>query len=178
MSRYRLTYEHTSALLTQPLCGLCGRAQNSVYKGRVRRMFIDHDHVTGRIRGALCENCNSGLGLVRDSCALLTSLQVYIERPAPILAPPEARPSVAWMRHITRRYGLSGSQYEQLERDQAGQCLGCKQFSQSAKFPRLLVDHCHAAGQVRGLLCYSCNLALGKFGNDPRLLAKARAYLT
>lgn len=42
----------------------------------------------------------------------------------------------------------------------------------------LRVDHCHGSGVFRGLICDSCNLGLGKFGDDPERLRAAADYLT
>ena len=42
---------------------------------------------------------------------------------------------------------------------------------------RLVVDHCHVNGHVRGVLCDDCNTGLGRFQDDPALLGAAITYL-
>jgi hypothetical protein len=38
---------------------------------------IDHDHETGKIRGILCSNCNTALGLLKDNIDIILSLALY-----------------------------------------------------------------------------------------------------
>ncbi|GGU95119.1 hypothetical protein GCM10010260_33080 [Streptomyces filipinensis] len=39
------------------------------------------------------------------------------------------------------------------------------------------VDHCHKTGRVRGVLCFNCNSAIGKLGDNPGPVCRAAAYL-
>ena len=70
-----------------------------------------------------------------------------------------------------RKYGLSPADYEQLLRMMGGTCPICRSR------PAVVVDHCHATGKVRGLLCRQCNSGLGLLGEDPARLRHAAAYL-
>lgn len=45
------------------------------------------------------------------------------------------------------------------------------------RWGELSIDHCHGSGMYRGMLCSSCNRALGLFKDDPNLLSAAIAYL-
>ncbi|MEV6118216.1 endonuclease domain-containing protein [Streptomyces sp. NPDC052109] len=39
------------------------------------------------------------------------------------------------------------------------------------------MDHCHETGRVRGVLCFSCNAALGQFKDRPDVTSRAAAYV-
>ncbi|WP_347878324.1 endonuclease VII domain-containing protein [Streptomyces sp. KS 21] len=54
---------------------------------------------------------------------------------------------------------------------QGGLCCIC------LKAPAVHVDHCHETGRVRGVLCFNCNSAIGKLGDDPDILRRAISYL-
>jgi len=71
-----------------------------------------------------------------------------------------------------RRYGLSLADYRALQERQGHACAICRKLTRN-----LCIDHCHVTGRVRGLLCRSCNSALGFYADDPRLLRAALAYL-
>lgn len=47
--------------------------------GSVHRLHIDHCHKTGKVRGLLCSNCNTGLGMFRDSPMLLNRASEYLK---------------------------------------------------------------------------------------------------
>ena len=76
-----------------------------------------------------------------------------------------------------KKYQISLQEVSQLLTNQNGRCAICG-FS-SMENPNLfpLVDHCHATGKVRGLLCLNCNQALGKFKDNPEVLRAAADYL-
>lgn len=71
-------------------------------------------------------------------------------------------------------FGITIKEYNQLLTKQGRKCALCGQRS---KNKRLAVDHDHATGKVRGLLCGSCNTALGKFGDDIAGVTRVLEYL-
>lgn len=74
-----------------------------------------------------------------------------------------------------KTFGLTIQQYEEMLQQQNGVCAICLETCTSGK--RLAVDHCHATGKVRQLLCRRCNQSMGKFNDDPILLQKVVDYL-
>jgi len=69
------------------------------------------------------------------------------------------------------RYGLSLETYNKMKLNQNNKCKLCK------KETKLFVDHCHNSGKIRGLLCNSCNKALGLFYDSVDTLKEAVIYL-
>lgn len=83
--------------------------------------------------------------------------------------------SICYACHRARRYGLAVGQYEQMLTEQGSVCLICRR--PCPRGGELSVDHDHATGRVRGLLCQNCNSGLGMFQDDPALLGAAIDYL-
>ena len=72
------------------------------------------------------------------------------------------------------RYGLTPESYRELLISQGGRCAACRgEFG--AKGPQ--IDHCHDLGHVRGILCTSCNLAIGHAKDDDARLFDLAVYL-
>jgi hypothetical protein len=79
--------------------------------------------------------------------------------------------------HLKSNYGISPDDYERMLAAQGGACAICGNAGEQSRFGLLHVDHGHKSGQVRGLLCDSCNLSIGKFRDDPAMLRRAAAYI-
>ena len=75
--------------------------------------------------------------------------------------------------HTTYRYGITVHQYKKMHEQQNNKCAICEETCD-----KLHIDHDHATGKVRQLLCSYCNRGLGNFRETPSLLQKAVEYLT
>lgn len=77
-----------------------------------------------------------------------------------------------------KKYGITLERYDEMLAAQGGVCAICAQPEQRKETANLAVDHCHATGEVRGLLCSNCNRAIGLLADDPERLRSAAEYLT
>lgn len=82
------------------------------------------------------------------------------------------------MHNLKKTYGITQEDYETLFRLQNGRCAICGTTRFGGRWKKLSVDHSHAYGNVRGLLCHHCNAGLGAFRDSERRLVAAIRYLS
>jgi hypothetical protein len=73
MQHYDLAEDQyqTMLLLQQGKCAICGEVMNPP--------VVEHDHITNKVRGLTCNNCNTGLGMFKDNPEYLRSAIHYLE---------------------------------------------------------------------------------------------------
>lgn len=70
-SQYKISIEKVIEIRSKTNCDLCGEfAENK---------NIDHDHFTGKVRGMLCQSCNTALGKFKDDIELLEKAIKYLK---------------------------------------------------------------------------------------------------
>jgi hypothetical protein len=76
---YGIPIEEYNRLLTEQACGckICGKQHDPTAKRG--RLYVDHDHTTGKIRGLLCGACNSALGYFEDKIEIMLKAIDYIK---------------------------------------------------------------------------------------------------
>lgn len=84
--------------------------------------------------------------------------------------------------HFKRKYGITIDEYNLMFDKQNGLCLICGESENKIgmgtdRTQMLSVDHNHETNEIRGLLCHSCNLALGNFKDKIENLENAIRYL-
>lgn len=77
VKKFGINYDQYTQMLKDhnEVCAVCG---NKDMNGR--KLAVDHCHTTNKIRGLLCTNCNTALGLLKDSKELLNSAVKYLDR--------------------------------------------------------------------------------------------------
>lgn len=75
-------------------------------------------------------------------------------------------------RMFRRVHGITLDDWKQLYISQKAACWICRRRTSTFH-----VDHCHASGAIRGLLCLNCNTGLGKCSDKVSILENLAAYL-
>lgn len=95
--------------------------------------------------------------------------------------------------HLMQKYKITTAEYDLLRAAQNYRCAVCLtpepeirvvlrgrpklDGSRTSEPFRLVVDHCHASGRIRGLLCPNCNTAVGMLQESPELIRAALSYV-
>lgn len=191
-----LDYEVFVAINGGELCKICGRKPSDG-----RRLDRDHDHRTGKPRGLLCFKCNKTLQswmtktwlekaaaylLLAEGkkacprCGEVKDLEDFPKRGTQRNGQTRygyCKPchvSYQRERKLAREYGITVEEYDRMVEAQGGRCAICERPPGAN---RLAVDHDHATGHVRGLLCPSCNGVLGRWADEVDRFQRAAEYL-
>lgn len=140
--------------------GLCGQC------GAVR---------TGALR-ARCDRCSA---ILRRISRKSHARPGYRERHAAYMRSYYRRDTMRWyVSTLKKKYGMSASEYHGMLDNQKGGCAICARRDDGTKLKRRLsVDHDHATGEIRGLLCGRCNAVVGFLAEDPKRAHRVVAYL-
>lgn len=138
-----------------------------IARGRRREDFSANPekYPQGYFKDKSCRECGEGFSPVGPS-------HLYCSDPCAEVAHDRRR--------MLKAYNLSLEDYQKMVEEHAGNCAICggKGFELSPGQKLLLViDHCHATGKVRGLLCHNCNRGLGLMKDSVESLKKAIEYL-
>jgi hypothetical protein len=77
-----------------------------------------------------------------------------------------------------RRYNLTESQYNEIQSIDRCEICSKKVTDTTRRADSKNIDHCHETGEVRGVLCFHCNTAIGLFKDDVKLISKSIEYLS
>ncbi len=86
-------------------------------------------------------------------------------------------------RELMRIFGITLEFYNEMLEKQNGKCSICKRpervvHKKTKRVKVLSVDHCHKTGKIRGLLCSSCNMAIGLLSDSVEFLQNAIYHIT
>jgi len=132
------------------------RANPATHRAQQKRHYLRMREATGPLPPSNCVEC--GMATNRGPMAL------------------RCRPCLRRHMKLRGKYGIGISDYSRMLVAQDGRCAIC--HGEPNGHGDLHVDHDHATGRVRGLLCANCNLGLGNLRDSADLLLAAHAYLT
>lgn len=80
--RYGITHDEYYEMLNQQngVCKICGSEDNNSERCSSNKLFIDHCHSTGKVRGLLCHKCNQALGYFNDDTDRLQKAIEYLNQ--------------------------------------------------------------------------------------------------
>ncbi len=82
LRRYNLSLDSYKLLFKQQggVCAICGNAETVKLRGVIKKLAVDHNHITGKVRGLLCNHCNRGLGCMKDDVLIFKNAIKYLKK--------------------------------------------------------------------------------------------------
>ena len=167
-------------------CAICSTETPT----RGNKFFIvDHNHITGTVRGLLCHKCNSAIAAFNVDLlgvSFICKAIDYINNKINVFKIDKTK-KIKYenisksFKTILRRYMLTFNEFSDLILKCEGRCSICNKVD-SGKHDgsRLCIDHSHKFNTIRGILCDSCNRSLGLLQVDRlgfKLLQNAKQYI-
>jgi len=82
---YGITFDEYGVMFTEQggLCAICRKPETATNQYGVKRLAVDHDHHTGRVRGLLCSRCNRAIGLLDEDTGRMLQAVTYLAKEGP-----------------------------------------------------------------------------------------------
>lgn len=146
------------------------------YKVRVCSI-CSKEYIPTNSRQQFCPQCRLSTRLARNREAFH---RFTLAHPEQIKAYNAAAHIARYPGDLKKHYGITVPEYNEILAVQGGKCAACGSLINTVrgKIARMSIDHDHKTGRVRGLLCNSCNLALGYAHDDLKILTGLVKYLT
>lgn len=168
-------------VLARGLCKTCyGRAYrsgdlDSLPPVRTQKVIHSLSDVDTDSRTAICSVCGPTKIRVRNGksneCLTRSNERERIRREGNPRKKAISNPEQDLIRWRRSKYGVEPEDFQRMQEESGGKCAICNRTA------KLVIDHCHATGAVRGLLCHGCNVALGFFGDNPDRIRNAASYV-
>ncbi len=157
-----------------------GREAELVYKREWRKGIKARGYCYNHVNNPIVEgtaHCQQCLDYKKESYRKIKNSGRCVGHPGRQALPGKNRCAecveTAFSTALRKRYGLTVSVYQEMKERQGNACSICRDpFS-----GKVFVDHDHATGNVRALLCPTCNAGLGQFYDSPNLLKAAASYI-
>ncbi len=143
-------------------------------------LHVDHCHKNNKFRSLLCPFCNRGLGNFQDNLELIEKGLLYLieyedlKRKIKVKEKQYTYKSKEYKKNIKLKshYNINLEQYYEILKYCNNKCGIC-----GSKDKRLVIDHYHEVGYIRGILCDNCNLGIGNFCDSFKVFQGAINYL-
>ena len=186
MGRFKITLKDYNILLDgqNNKCGICDENFDFKNPNGLKYPCIDHDHSTKNIRGLLCRRCNSGIGGFKDSIEILKQALLWIKGDIQKNINNKNINIDIPLRKIyakKKEYGITENDYKNILISQNNKCGICK-LDLNIPIKKTgqaytNIDHDHASGKIRGILCPKCNRALGLLKDNSDIIKNAIKWL-